>query len=136
MWDFYFNIIFLKPVNYVRADPTTKKLNWCDPSTNIWNVHLIWFWSLVSILVWFRLVWFRFVRFRFVSIGFVRFSLYRYPFTMIQLLKIVIDFKSSWLHKARAAGILFFVLRLWHGLLIFIHDILFFLSESVQEIHQ
>jgi hypothetical protein len=32
MWDFYFDIIFLKPVNYVRAGPTTKKLNWCGLS--------------------------------------------------------------------------------------------------------
>jgi hypothetical protein len=45
---------------------------------------------------------------------------------MIQLLKIAINLKSSWLHQARAAGIRFFVLKLCHGSLIFIHDIVFF----------
>jgi hypothetical protein len=34
MRDFYFNIIFLKPVNYERAGPTTKKLNWCGLMIN------------------------------------------------------------------------------------------------------
>jgi hypothetical protein len=47
-------------------------------------------------------------------------------FTIIQLLNIVFILKSSRLHQARAAGIRLFVLRLCHGSLIFIHDILFF----------
>jgi hypothetical protein len=29
MRDSYFNTIFVKPANYVRAGPMTKKLNWC-----------------------------------------------------------------------------------------------------------
>jgi hypothetical protein len=37
---------------------------------NIWNTHLIWFWSLVSILVSIGFVSFRFDWFRFVSISF------------------------------------------------------------------
>jgi hypothetical protein len=37
MRDFYFNIIFLKPVNYVRAGQTTKKLNWCGPTDFSFN---------------------------------------------------------------------------------------------------
>jgi hypothetical protein len=47
------------------------------------------------------------------------------PRVNVILLKIVINEKSSWLHQARAAGIRIF-LRFCHGLLIFIHDILFF----------
>jgi hypothetical protein len=49
-----------------------------------------------------------------------------YDFTMMQLSKIVINLKSSWLHQARAAGIRFNVLKLCYGSLISIHDILFF----------
>jgi hypothetical protein len=45
-----------------------------------------------------------------------------YDFTMIQLLKIAINLKSSLLHQAHAAGIL----RLCEGSLTFIDVILFF----------
>jgi hypothetical protein len=42
-------------------------------STNIWNIHLIWFWSLVSILVWFGFVSIGLVSFRLVSFRLVSF---------------------------------------------------------------